>query len=612
MEILNLPVGYMRCYEILSRRFKKRLPSITVRFEESCDMAVGYNGGEGYIRCDRVNRFARLFGILIMRYDGNAFEVRESAAFDTLGCMLDLSFGSALTVESIFDFCEYISLSGYNQLQLYMEDMYEIKARPHFGYLRGRYTKGELKAIDDYAYDLGIEVIPSIQTLGHLKNYLAWPEAEGVKCGPPILPMNLLADSDGTYAFIEEMILNASAPFRSKRIHIGCDETSGINLGKYIKQNGYMDEFDVYVRHVNRVIEICRRHSLKPMMWGDMFIAYSSRNGSNYDKDAIISERVRSAFNKDAQIVFWHYGQRMGCEEYLIDKYREMTENPIFAGGVRSWQAPLTDNYFSMKAAEHSLDICKKKGIKEVILTLWTYVTSMYQTTYLEICHYGELAYNDSAKRLRERFEFLSGASYDAFLRMSDFNDIYDSEDAIKSASYQGSGRGNNYYICDILLNVLERDMIDNPRSKYYRNTAEFFRKYKDTPDEWSYLYRFAYSIFDAMSIKCEIIELLTPAYRSGDRDLLADIRDRLLPMYLERLEDIGEAHSYHKDTYLKPFGTENRDQVIGGMKERVKTAIRRIGMYLDGKIDKIGELEEERLEYCGGPIVTIVPKLYY
>ena len=47
-------------------------------------------------------------------------------------------------------------------------------------------------------------------------------------------------------------------------------------------------------------------------------------------------------------------------------------------------------------------------------------------------------------------------------------------------------------------------------------------------------------------------------------------------------------------------------------MKERAKTAMRRIGMYLDGKVDKIGELEEQRLPYVGGPLVTVVPKIYY
>jgi len=114
------------------------------------------------------------------------------------------------------------------------------------------------------------------------------------------------------------------------------------------------------------------------------------------------------------------------------------------------------------------------------------------------------------------------------------------------------------------------------------------------------------------LALKCEIAEKLVSAYKRGNKQVLEEIRGILLPRYLEKLEDISRLHSYHKDTYLRPFGTENRDHVYGGMKERAKTAMRRIGMYLDGKIEKIEELEEQRLSYVGGPLVTIVPKIYY
>ena len=37
-------------------------------------------------------------------------------------------------------------------------------------------------------------------------------------------------------------------------------------------------------------------------------------------------------------------------------------------------------------------------------------------------------------------------------------------------------------------------------------------------------------------------------------------------------------------------------DQRLGGYESRVRTAIRRINLYLAGQIDKLEELEEERL----------------
>src|SRR5699024_12703966 len=60
---------------------------------------------------------------------------------------------------------------------LYMEDTYEVKGEPYFGYMRGRYSQQELKQYDDYANQFGIELIPCIQTLAHLEEFLKWDAA---------------------------------------------------------------------------------------------------------------------------------------------------------------------------------------------------------------------------------------------------------------------------------------------------------------------------------------------------------------------------------------------------------------------------------------------------
>ena len=138
MKILNLPSAYQRCFELLSKRLGDKLPTLTVKFEECERASVGFDGEYGFIRCNKIHLFARLLGLCAENFKGERFEICEKVSFETVGCMLDLSFGSAPTLKSLFDFLEYTALLGYNQIWLYMEDMYEIKERPHFGYLRGR------------------------------------------------------------------------------------------------------------------------------------------------------------------------------------------------------------------------------------------------------------------------------------------------------------------------------------------------------------------------------------------------------------------------------------------------------------------------------------------
>ena len=67
-----------------------------------------------------------------------------------------------------------MALMGYNEAYLYTEDTYELPGYPFFGYLRGRYTADDIRALDEKAALLGIELIPCIQTLGHLERFLHW------------------------------------------------------------------------------------------------------------------------------------------------------------------------------------------------------------------------------------------------------------------------------------------------------------------------------------------------------------------------------------------------------------------------------------------------------
>lgn len=86
--------------------------------------------------------------------------------------MLDMSRNAVVKVEKLKEYIDYTAMMGLNTVTLYLENLYEMPDYPYFGYMCGRYTKEELKAIDDYAYKYGIEVYPVIQTLEHLERYL--------------------------------------------------------------------------------------------------------------------------------------------------------------------------------------------------------------------------------------------------------------------------------------------------------------------------------------------------------------------------------------------------------------------------------------------------------
>ncbi|MBQ2773039.1 MAG: beta-N-acetylhexosaminidase, partial [Clostridia bacterium] len=76
------------------------------------------------------------------------------------GVMLDMSRNGIMKPDEVKKYAATIKKLGYNMIQLYTEDTYEVPGEPYFGYLRGRYSQKELKDIVAYCNSIGVEVIP--------------------------------------------------------------------------------------------------------------------------------------------------------------------------------------------------------------------------------------------------------------------------------------------------------------------------------------------------------------------------------------------------------------------------------------------------------------------
>ena len=117
------------------------------------------------------------------------------------GVMLDCSRNAVLNLESAKKLIDSLQKMGYNALELYAEDTYEVKDEPYFGYLRGRYSGRELKELDAYAAARGVELIPCIQTLAHFTNPVKLPRFRKLTDANDIL----LIDEEETYEFLDRL-----------------------------------------------------------------------------------------------------------------------------------------------------------------------------------------------------------------------------------------------------------------------------------------------------------------------------------------------------------------------------------------------------------------------
>ena len=63
---------------------------------------------------------------------------RKIEVYQRFGAMLDCSRGAVLKVPTVKKLIDALQKMGYNALELYTEDTFEVEGEPYFGYLRGR------------------------------------------------------------------------------------------------------------------------------------------------------------------------------------------------------------------------------------------------------------------------------------------------------------------------------------------------------------------------------------------------------------------------------------------------------------------------------------------
>ena len=152
-------------------------------------LSVSFDGNVISIEYAEKHHFFRALGLAIQHIQNGekSFEIKEKAFFRSNGPMFDLSqAASAFNVTELKSIIIQLALMGLNTLMLYTEDNYEVESQPYFGYMRPKYSQKDLKELDDYAYDLGIEMIPCIQTLSHMQEALKWKVLKALPTIPPV------------------------------------------------------------------------------------------------------------------------------------------------------------------------------------------------------------------------------------------------------------------------------------------------------------------------------------------------------------------------------------------------------------------------------------------
>ncbi|KAI8340241.1 glycoside hydrolase superfamily [Chlamydoabsidia padenii] len=572
----------------------------------SQDQNLGNNSHfETYIRYNRqIEAFRGLGRLLGAAMDALVFSgdrnhllnFTEQAHFDTQGVMIDCSRNGVLKVKSVLQLLRYMALMGLDMLQLYTEDTYEIEGEPMFGYMRGKYTKRELCRIDDYAYDLGIEVIPCIQTLGHLGQILQWPNYTHLRDNSEVL----LAGYERTYEFIDKMINAATTPFRSNRIHLGMDEAYGLGEGRYRQLFGYNEPTQIFVYHLNRVMEICSKYGLQPMIWSDMLFCLNAKSNSlqgYYDQgnNPATPELVKS-MPADIDLIFWdYYHTEKEVYEHKLQQHRDLgCLQPWLATAAWTWSRFWTALPFTFEVVRASTLAAKNKNtdVKNAFITIWGDEGNECDifSSLPGIYYYAQLGYCESDNvdlaLLKQCFDAVCGASFDDWVYASKVDDS-PSGNTITSKSYFNANPSKWLLWEDPMLGFMTPQCDSDDMQTHYSQIAEhLFTILQNSSKQQPLNARLELPARLALvlSLKCRLREQMVVAYRTRDDQQLYQLASGRLSRLINEVDGLWQ---YHRQLWMemyKPFGWEVLELRYGGQRTRLATMYHQIMNYLNKK----------------------------
>ncbi len=556
-------------------------------------ISVVKNGYNVELTYGKDNEFFRALSQIKYVYEsGNA--VNEKTFTTDLCFMADVSRNAVMNMKSIKRMIRYMALMGYSSFMLYTEDTFEVEGYPYFGHMRGRYSKEELREVDDYAYGFGIEVIPCIQTLAHLSAALRWDKMRPITDTSDIL----LVGDEGTYKFIEAMLKTCKECFRSKKINIGMDEAADLGLGRYLRKNGYRNQHEIMLEHLNKVTKMCHDVGYHPMIWSDMFFRMVIPGGGYYSRDVEIPQNIIDMVPEGLTIIYWDYYKK--DEPYfahMVDCHLKFTNNPIaFAGGAWKWSGFAPNNKYSIRFTEMQMKVCREKGLREIIVTCWgdNGAEAAQFSALGGLVYFAEAAYAekpDNATLNRRALE-CAQMPYDDLLVLDDVNQMPNidiSDEMINPSKY--------LLYNDPIGGLMDAHLVSGETGKAFGENAEKLEALADHPVH-GYLYDAMAKLCRVLEVKAELSLNIRNAYKEGDREVLAKAANDIIPECIERLEVFIEAFRYQWYYENKTFVFANHEIRLGGLKERLSSAAMLLRSYLAGDIEKIEELEQPMLEF--------------
>ena len=302
--------------------------------------------------------FFRGVTLLLQNIERRDFVITEKVNFKSNGMMMDCSRSCVPATDTIKKYIVRLAKFGMNRLYLYMEDTFETADYPYWGYLRGRYSKEEIKDCDKFASLFGVTLVPCIQMSG---DFQMMPDLQASEAYGDA--DNIPAPEGGKSGILsDDSLLEAAAEcFSGGLIHLGMDEADRCR-GRYRNTRDFHDPAESIKKRLEQIAGECGKYHLKPMLWSDLYVGldFDAKDNGGFRGDVC-------GLPKDTALCYRDYYSE-GKEIYQKNiRLHQNLGNPlVFAGGAWTWNGIAPNVSKALKTSCDALDACIETGVKEL------------------------------------------------------------------------------------------------------------------------------------------------------------------------------------------------------------------------------------------------------
>lgn len=289
----------------------------------------------------------------------------DRPALPVRGFMLDVSRGKVPTMGELFRLIEGLHALRANQLQLYVEHTFAWPGHEDAWRDASPLTAAQVRAVDDACAAVGIELVPNLNSFGHMERWLRHPRYRALAECPqgwthPLtgqfkeFPGTLKPD-DASLAFVDALLADYLPCFRSRQVNLGGDEPWELGQGFSKEAVAARGKHRVYLDHLKRLCALATARGRTPQFWGDILL-----------EDLALAQEAPT----DAVPVVWGYdaGHPFDAQG---GRLRELGRAYLVAPGTSTWQSFTGRLDNALTNQREAIAAARTHGARGILLTSW-------------------------------------------------------------------------------------------------------------------------------------------------------------------------------------------------------------------------------------------------